>query len=316
MIRAARLILLGVALATWLGVGVAVAGALVEFPNVSEQAPKLTGYLTRPDAGLSALAGRQFDRVGPNTAVVVLHGCGGISSHSTGIADRLASWGYVALAVDSLSPRGISSACRGGMLGQAFDAYAALRYLTTLEHVDPAHIAVLGQSMGGGSALYALDHDLGAQYFTERFRAAILYYPGCGIPGANLTAPTLILIGDKDDWTPADRCRDLVARGRTARRSPSTSTPASITPSTSRNCGLASATPSVIGSNTTSRRRAMRKRRCRHFSRRIWGLPQRTSRRQGEDDPRCAKRRLIAVSAGCSRPRSRNRRNHPPRASA
>ena len=92
MIRAARLILLGVALASWLGVGVAVAGALVEFPNVSEQAPKLTGYLARPDAGLSALAGRQFDRVGPYPAVVVLHGCGGISSHSTGIADRLGSW--------------------------------------------------------------------------------------------------------------------------------------------------------------------------------------------------------------------------------
>jgi len=28
----------------------------------------------------------------------VLHGCGGISSHSTGIDDRLGSWGYVALA--------------------------------------------------------------------------------------------------------------------------------------------------------------------------------------------------------------------------
>ena len=214
MIRAARLILLGVALASWLGVGVAVAGALVEFPNVSEQAPKLAGYLARPDAGLSALAGRQFDRVGPYPAVVVLHGCGGISSHSTGIADRLGSWGYVALAVDSLSPRGISSACRGGSLGQAFDAYAALRYLRTLEDVDPARIAVLGQSMGGGSALYALDHDLGAQYFTERFRAAILYYPGCGIPAANLTAPTLILIGEADETNPVERCREMVAHAR------------------------------------------------------------------------------------------------------
>src|SRR5215469_2126106 len=99
---------------------------------MSDQAPKLTGYLARPDAGLSALAGRQFDRVGPYPTVIVLHGCGGISSHSTGIADRLGSGGYVALAVDSLSPRGITCSCRSDLLGQAFDAYAALRYLMTL----------------------------------------------------------------------------------------------------------------------------------------------------------------------------------------
>jgi hypothetical protein len=49
MIRAARLILLGVALASWLGVGVAVAGALIEFPNVSEQAPR-TNPLSPEDA--------------------------------------------------------------------------------------------------------------------------------------------------------------------------------------------------------------------------------------------------------------------------
>ena len=48
---------------------------------------------------------------GPFPAVVVLHGCIGISGHFTGIADRLSSWGYVTLAVDSLGPRGISSRC-------------------------------------------------------------------------------------------------------------------------------------------------------------------------------------------------------------
>ena len=100
------------------------------------------------------------------------------------------------------------------VLGQAFDAYAALRYLTTLEDVDPARVAVLGQSMGGGSALYALDRDLGAQYFTERFRAAILYYPGCGIPGANLTAPTLILTGEADEMSLVEQCRQMVAHAR------------------------------------------------------------------------------------------------------
>jgi len=181
---------------------------------VSEQPPaRLFGYLARPDAGLSGLLGSRSDS-GPYPAVVVLHGCGGLSSQGVKIADQIGSWGYVALAVDSLAPRGIASACRGGLSGQAFDAYAALRYLSQLDFVDPARVAVLGNSMGGFATLYAVDRDMAAQYFTERFRAAVAYYPGCGIPAATMTAPTLILIGDADDWTPAERCREMVAHVR------------------------------------------------------------------------------------------------------
>ncbi len=55
------------------------------------------------------------------------------------------------------------------MLDQAFDAYAALRYLSQLEDVDPARVAVLGQSMGGASALSVVDRDMAAQYFSELF---------------------------------------------------------------------------------------------------------------------------------------------------
>jgi dienelactone hydrolase len=146
----------------------------------------------------------------------VLHGCGGISSHSAAIADRLGGWGYVALTVDSFGPRDIASRCGGGGLAaQAFDAYAALSYLSRLDFVDPARVAVLGQSMGGFSALYAVDRDMTAQYFVERFRAAIAYYPGCrGISLVTMTAPTLILIGEADEANPAERCREMVAHAR------------------------------------------------------------------------------------------------------
>ena len=211
---APRIFLLAIGLACWLAAA-GRAGTLVEFPNLSEQPPaKLRGYLARPDTGLSALLGSHSDRAGPYPAVVVLHGCGGFSSHSAQIADRIGSWGYVALTVDSLGPRGITSKCGGPFPEQAFDAYAALRYLSQLDFVDPARVAVLGKSMGGHSALYAVDRDLAAQYFAERFRAAIAYYPGCGIPAASMTAPTLVLIGEADDWTPAERCREMVAHAR------------------------------------------------------------------------------------------------------
>jgi dienelactone hydrolase len=202
MRRTLRSLPLAIALASCLSAGPALAGSLVEFPNVSEQAPKLRGYLARPRLE------------GPYPAVVVLHGCGGFGNHSAGIADTLGSWGYVALAVDSLAPRGFTNHCGSFFLDQAFDAYAALPYLAGLEIVDPARIAVLGQSMGGASALSTVDRDMAAQYFTERFRAAIAYYPGYDLAAARLTAPTLILIGEADDWTPADRCRAMVAHAR------------------------------------------------------------------------------------------------------
>ena len=103
-----------IGLTSLLGAGAVWAGSLVEFPNVSEREPRLVGYLARPDAGLSALAGGDKHEANVYPAVVVLHGCGGISSHSIDITDRLGSWGYVALAVDSLGPRSIANACGGG----------------------------------------------------------------------------------------------------------------------------------------------------------------------------------------------------------
>lgn len=207
--------LLAIGVGSLLGAGLASAGSLVEFPNISEQAPRLAGYLARPDRGLSALlgGGGGVPSVIQYPAVVVLHGCSGISSHSAKVADRLGSWGYVALAVDSLGPRGVPDRCtRSGYQEQAFDAYAAFRYLAQQFFVDPTRIAVLGHSMGGIATLYAVDRDMAAQYFTERFRAAIAYYPACILPKVSLTAPTLILSGESDDWTPAERCREMVAR--------------------------------------------------------------------------------------------------------
>src|SRR5262249_55351439 len=157
---------------------------------------KLLGYLARPDAGLSARIGGHPNDADRYPAVVVLHGCRGFLVHGAEGADRIGSWGYVALAIDSLGARGIADRCGIGWLpDQPFDAYAALRYLSQLDFVEASRVAVLGDSMGGFSVLYAVDRDLAAQYFKERFRAAVAYYPGCHLAAAMMTAPTLILIG-------------------------------------------------------------------------------------------------------------------------
>jgi len=209
--------LLAIGLASLLGAGAASAGALVEFPNLPKHTPaNLSGYLARPDSGLSAELDGALKYGPPFPAIVVLHGCNGMFGHSAVIADRLSSWGYVTLAVDSFGPRGfgIANRCGRGLPDQAFDAYAALRYLSQLDFVDPARVAVFGQSMGGETALHAVDRDLAAQFFPERFRAAIAYYPYCDIPAATMTASTLILIGEGDEQCPVERCREMVAHAR------------------------------------------------------------------------------------------------------
>ena len=115
--------------------------------------------------------------------------------HSAVIADRLSPWGYVTLAVDSLGPRvsGIANYCGRGLPDQTFDAYAALHCLSQLDFVDPARVAVFGQSMGGETALHAVvDGSLAAQFFKERFRAAVAYYPYCDASMATVAAPSLM----------------------------------------------------------------------------------------------------------------------------
>ena len=111
--------------------------------------------------------------------------------HSAVIADRLSPWGYVTLAVDSLGPRvsGIANYCGRGLPDQTFDAYAALHCLSQLDFVDPARVTVLGQSIGGETALHAVSYDLAEQFFKERFRAVIAYYPYCDILATTMTAP-------------------------------------------------------------------------------------------------------------------------------
>src|ERR1700738_2621457 len=47
-----------------------------------------------------------------------------------------------------------------------------------------------------------------------RFRAAIVYYPNCVIPAPSMTAPTLILIGEADEASPVEPCREMVAHAR------------------------------------------------------------------------------------------------------
>jgi dienelactone hydrolase len=134
---------------------------------------------------------------GPFPAVVVMHGCDGINANTRRWAERLVSWGYAALIVDSFRPRGLTNVCnRGAMLPasvRARDALEAKNYLRSLPSVAKGRIGLVGFSHGGWAALAA----------SSSFSAVVAFYPWCT---GSVPANTLVLIGSADDWTPSQRC--------------------------------------------------------------------------------------------------------------
>jgi len=150
---------------------------------------------------------------GPFPAVVMLSGFGGYAGggpnadHQSAWARRFVEWGYVALQVDSYSPRGTAlNADFAGGITISRDAFAAKSWLSGLPFVDPGNIAVAGWSMGGTAALKAID-----EYFREQgaapFKAAVAFYPVC-YPVYEPDTPLLFLTGRKDEI-----CRASVAEG-------------------------------------------------------------------------------------------------------
>jgi len=160
---------------------------------------RLLGYLTRP-----------ADR-GPFPAVVVLHGCAGFDGHVVAWADRLRGMGYAALALDSLGSRRLRQACAGGAFDQSGDAYRALDWLAKRPFVRADRVALLGFSMGGTATLLALERDTVASRSGAKFRAGLAFYPSCSGASGIFAVPSLILIGELDDWTPAAACREMIA---------------------------------------------------------------------------------------------------------
>ena len=144
--------------------------------------------------------------------MIELHGCAGFGTYDPVVAEVLKSYGYVALALDSLDETNVCN--QGGDVAEAFDAYKALDWLARQNFVDPDRVAVLGFSMGGFATLDAVETGMGAIEKIEKrhFRAAIAYYPGCRYRAGVMTVPTLILVGAKDDWDLAKWCREMMAR--------------------------------------------------------------------------------------------------------
>jgi dienelactone hydrolase len=170
----------------------------------------------------------------PAPIVIALHGCGGLYGRDNDLnrrhramAELLHAHGYHVLFPDSFTPRGQRSICAERIgtrdirnANRRRDVLAALDWAAARENVDASRLALLGWSHGGGTVLSA--NNLGttdvAAHKTKP-RAVIAFYPGCAAY-ANARevyrprAPVLLLIGEKDDWTPPQPCVTLQEKVR------------------------------------------------------------------------------------------------------
>ena len=185
----------------------------VKFPNGTPGVPQeIVGTLVRP-------AGE-----GPFPAVVQLHGCEGLGPQSYRWARWLADHGYVALVVDSFGPRKVKADCRTGpdeppITARFDDAIGALRYLQSQPDVLRDRIAAIGWSQGGVYAMAAINgpsleraKQRGVELPSIGFAAGVGIYPGgcSSLVNQQVVRPLLVLIGGADDWTPAEKCAEMV----------------------------------------------------------------------------------------------------------
>ena len=190
---------------------------------INAQGITLIGWLFKPGGN------------GPYPAVVMMPGClgaysfgdpaKGINSVYREWGDRLVGAGYVALLVDSFTPRNaLQNQCGNGTTGvsevndRPYDAYAGLNYLASQAFVASNKIGLLGWSHGGSSTMAAMDTT--KFIANSSFKAAVAFYPGCGLSNAfggikrstwRPYAPFVILHGSADTVASPATCATRLA---------------------------------------------------------------------------------------------------------
>lgn len=178
----------------------------VSFPSIavgsSPAGPEVKGWVYKPPGN------------GPFPAIILAHSCAGTNRHTDVWGGLLASWGYLVLAPDSFGPRGTKAVCTTpGTITpnmRVADVAGALDYLATRADVVKGEVGIIGHSHGGSTVIRSAQKRFGLAQ--RGLAAGVAYYPGCNPQfDGGIDFPVLLLAGDKDDWTPADRCRTLVS---------------------------------------------------------------------------------------------------------
>lgn len=161
----------------------------------------------------------------PYRAVVIAHGSGGVNSSLEPWKKFFLERGFAVAIPDSYGNRITGNVLENqGRLHAYLHIVDVVSLSATLRRntlIDPQKTVVIGFSRGGTAALYSafspFYRSITGQ--SEPFAAHIAFYPACNYPYMTESfskAPVLVLLGAKDDYTPANFCVDALTQNKLA----------------------------------------------------------------------------------------------------
>jgi dienelactone hydrolase len=198
------------------GLAVAVSASLAAGQTSPPMGGGHTNVIPVPvdDPQVKAIAGALFKPEGAGLfpAIIYMSDCAGLGdptdrAQQKAVIDHYVGRGKAVLILDSFTPRGFEmGVCdREDDINlirlRAEDAYAAQTALAAMPDIDGKRVFLLGYSHGASASVRAVDPMVAFKHGGAAFAGVVAYYPYCWNYMA-VSVPTLVLIGDKDDWTP------------------------------------------------------------------------------------------------------------------
>ena len=161
-----------------------------------------------------------YDSLKKYPAVVASHGSSNWRAHHLKYIEQIRQAGFIVFAMHPFDSRGVNSTV-GNQINVTsetviYDMAMSLNLLWDDQRIDNQKIYAAGWSLGGTAALFngwiPLQTSLNKN--GASFTGYLMWYPGClALPDLNEWDKDLmqIYIGEEDNWTPPQPCRELVA---------------------------------------------------------------------------------------------------------
>ena len=161
-----------------------------------------------------------YDSLKKYPAVVASHGSSNWRAHHLKYIEQIRQAGFIVFAMHPFDSRGVNSTV-GNQINVTsetviYDMAMSLNLLWDDQRIDNQKIYAAGWSLGGTAALFngwmPLQTSLNKN--GASFAGYLMWYPGClALPDLNEWDKDLmqIYIGEEDNWTPPQPCRELVA---------------------------------------------------------------------------------------------------------